>query len=108
MALSQSSAVNQERNGEELLRRVTHDVQGAHETKDRLNLSLGQVPVLLEKIQWHDSCNLFVTKTLSQLGIIVCVESTVGLGIVLERELCTHEEALCRYISGKDVPDDKS
>ena len=49
---------NCERNGEELLGGIAHDVKSAHQTKNWLDLSFGDVPMFLEQVERQHSSDV--------------------------------------------------
>ena len=63
---------------------ITEWVERAHESEERMELALGDFPMLLEQVEWQDSRNLLLSGTDSKGSFFRVVESTVGILVKLQ------------------------
>lgn len=69
------------RDREKLARCVTQRLKGAHEAKQGLDLTLGDLPMLAEQVERHESGNALTSSANCELGFVLQIESTCSLSL---------------------------
>ena len=90
--LFEGSHEHQKRNDYILGGSVTHWVEGAHETEERLQFPLGELPMLRVQEEGKHARNLLTTETERQRTFILVVKATSGILILLQiKDRTLHE-----------------
>ena len=74
--LGENLLKHQEGDGEELIGGISEWLKRAHESKERLKLTLGNLPMLIEEVKGKDTRELFATCTDGEHAFVLEVEAT--------------------------------
>jgi len=82
--LGENLLKHQEGDGEELVGGVSERLKRAHEAEERLELALGNLPMLIEKEKGQDARELFATCTNSEHAFVLEVKAASCILIHLQ------------------------
>ena len=99
---------NHESKGDILIVRITKWVKSAHETKERMEFSLCDLPMLFEQVEGQDSRDFLLSCTDGQVSLVIVIETTMRILVefqIVDRRL---KEAIEAHVRWVDILDDQS